>query len=232
MDIILFRREKIDLPLKNYHFEDDELLDEEKYLFLLLYAPGVRGKINETIPGNTWLQKEMFLLKQIIRKINLRFDEHHYGAYSPTLDTLQKQNVVSELFSQQNEGKGRIWLSEEGQKKGKKLWQQISDEEKNSIIEVKKFMNDMDLWELIAYSYATFPETTENSDVVNQFEDTRLDAACSLLQRKKISVEKGASIAGVPLEDFISELKKRSITPFSVKHLDFKESIKKIESSY
>jgi len=37
------------LPLKNYDFEDDEFLDDEKYLFLLLYAPGIRGKINETI---------------------------------------------------------------------------------------------------------------------------------------------------------------------------------------
>lgn len=230
MLITLNRREKIDLEIKNFDFEDDDLPKEEKYLYLLLYAPGNTGKINERIIGNTWLQKEMYLLNRIIPQIKLPFNEHHYGAFSPTLDTITKQNTISELIKQNNFGMGRLWLSVEGLEIGKKLWNKISDKEKNSIMDVKKFMNDMDLWELIAYSYSTFPETTENSDVVEQFEDTRLDAACSLFQRKKVSIEKAASIAGIYLEDMIEELKRRKISPFKATSSSFKKSLKYLEN--
>jgi len=209
MLITIMRREKIDLEIKNFYFENDDLPEEEKYLFLLLYAPGNTGKINERIIGNTWLQKQMYLLRKIIPKIKLRFDEHHYGAFSPTLDVITKQNTVSELIKQQNEGTGKLWLTHEGLKIGEKLWNEIPKEEKESMIEVKKFMNDMGLWELIAFSYSTFPETTENSDVVEQFEDTRLDSACSLFYKGKISIEKAASIAGISLEEMITEAKKK-----------------------
>ena len=217
------------MELKKYDFGD--LPDEEKYLFLLLYAPGNSNKINEKVTGNTWLQKQMFLLKQIIPKMQLRFDEHRYGAYSPTLDILTKQNIVSELIKQQgNEGTGRLWLSEQGLEISKNLWNKVSDEEKKSIIDVKKFMNDMGLWELIAYSYSTFPETTENSDVVKQYEETRIDSACSLFQRKKASVEKAAAIAGTSIDNFIVELKKRNIPAFTLTYSDFKKSLENIES--
>lgn len=209
---------------------DDDLLDEEKYLFLILYAPGNSGKFNEGVRGNTWLQKEIFLLEKIIPKIRLRFDEHHFGAYSPTLDMLTKQNIISELIEQNGENKGRLRLTEEGIRTAQKLWNDIPVEEKEAITRVKNFMNDMDQWELIDYSYATFPETTVNSDVLDQFRKTRLDAACSLFQRKKISVEKGASIAGITLDSFLNELKKRNISAFSLNNENFKKSIDYLEN--
>lgn len=217
--------------VKKYYFEDEDPLDEEKYLFMLLYAPGNSNKINEKIPGNTWLQKQMFLLEKIMPKIQFQFNEHNYGAYSPTLTALTKQNINSQLIKQQGiEGTGKLWLAEDGLEIAKKYWNDVPDNEKKSIVEVKKFMNDMGLWELIAYSYSTFPETTENSDVVKQFEETRIDSACSLFMRKKISVEKAASIAGLSLEDFISELKLRKIPAFQVNHSDFLKSLQSIES--
>ena len=88
----------------------------------------------------------------------------------------------------------------------------------------------MDQWELIDYSYATFPETTINSDVLDQFHKTRLDAACSLFQRKKISVEKGSAIAGIALDLFIKELKKRNISAFSLDNENFKKSVEYLEN--
>ncbi|RNJ78094.1 MAG: hypothetical protein EB829_05430, partial [Nitrosopumilus sp. H8] len=152
---------------------------EERFLYLLLFAPGNTGRFNEKIAGNTWLQKQMYLLKEFIPEIPLRFDERRFGEFSGTLVALQNRNIDEKIIVQQNKA-GKICLSETGFEIGRALWNAASESERNDLSNVKKFMNDMSREELIAYSYSTFPDTAVNSDILDYFEATRVDAACSL----------------------------------------------------
>ena len=94
---------------------------------------------------------------------------------------------------------------------------------------LKKFMNDMTREELIAYSYSTFPNTAVNSDILDYFEETRVDAACSLFSKDKVSLKKASSVAGMSVDDFILELGRQNIPSFTVSESAFKKSMDCLE---
>ena len=84
--------------MRKYYETEEEFPDGEKYLYLLLYAPGYTRKINEPIRGNTWLQKIMYAVTKSIPNTNYEFDEYNFGAFSPSLETVQIQNHASGLI--------------------------------------------------------------------------------------------------------------------------------------
>jgi len=214
--------------MANKKYYDDDLSPEEKYYYLLLYAPGSTGAHNEPVRGNTWLQKEMFLLAKNVKNLHPQFDEHYFGAFSPVLDILTAQNSKSEFVHQPYE-RGSLYLTDKGVKIASKLWNSASDYEREIIIEVKSFLNDLNIWELIAFSYSTFPETTERSDIIEKFHQTRLESAISLFMKKKVSLEKAASIAGKSIQDFMLLLKQRNIPLFETNEQEFKSGLKHLE---
>ena len=214
---------------KYYDLDDDEYPAEEKYLYLLLYAPGYTDKFNETIHGNTWLHKLMHTISKSIPKINYEFDEYNFGAFSPSLQTIQIQNKSSGII-EQSFGDGPLQLSPRGTRIAKKLWFESDDKERQLISEVKKFLNEMRYWEVIAFSYSTYPETTSHSEIKPQFIKTRMIAAINLFKRHKISLSKAASIAGLSIEKFEKELLARQINPYELNKENYEKSLKIIES--
>ncbi len=54
---------------------DGELEAAERYLLLLLYAPGPRGIQGEPIRGDLWLQKELFLVSRNVEPLLEEFDQ-------------------------------------------------------------------------------------------------------------------------------------------------------------
>lgn len=216
--------------MANKKYYNDDLSPEEKYYYLLLYSPGSKGVLNEPVRGNTWLQKEMFLLAKNLRNLHPEFDEHHFGAFSPVLDILTKQNTLSDLVSQSN-NKGHLSLTPKGVEFASKLWNSASKYEKEIVIEIKSFLNDLDLWELISFSYSTFPETVERSDIIEKFQQTRVESAISLFMKKKISLEKAASISGKTIQDFMRLLKKRNIPIFETDETEFKDGLRHLENN-
>jgi len=211
--------------LRKYYESKEEYQSEEKYLYLLLIAPGYTNKFNEPVRGNTWLQKIMHVLSQGFTELNYDFDAHTFGTFSPDLQTIQIQSATSDMIKQENEA-GPLYLTEKGLRVAKKFWREISDTEREVISETKSFLNDMSLMELIAFSYSTFPETTSNSEIIPEFYGTRLGSALSLFKREKVSLKKAVSIAGISEEEFVQELKKRKIPTYSINKSNFEiESI-------
>ena len=88
----------------------------------------------------------------------------------------------------------------------------------------------MKYWELIAYSYSSFPETTENSEIRSEFKKTRMGSAISLFKKNKISLKKAASIADMEVQEFEKLLKEKNIPAQSIKKDDFERSLKYLEN--
>lgn len=218
---------------KYYESEDyagKDYTDEEKYLYLLLYAPSSNDEYNVPLRGNTWLQKIMHFLSHGTDGPRYMFKSYALGAFSDDLESLKHQNTVSGLIEQRNK-QGSLKLSSTGLKIAEELWMDAPEQRKTTIIAAKKFFYDLSEDELIAYSYSTFPETTPNSEILNKFNDTRISTAVNLFKRQKVSVKKASNIAGLPEEEFISELRKRGISAFHSMHKNFKETVGRIESS-
>lgn len=215
--------------MRKYYDNNDEYSEEEKYFYLLLYSPGFSDKVNEPMKGNTWLQKQLHVISLLNNELGYEFDKHYFGTFSPVLQIIQEQNLQSRLIYQPTE-KGPIWLSETGLKEAKKVWEKTKNSEKQIIQQVKKFLNDMKYWELIAYSYSSFPETTENSEIWLEFQKTRMDSAVSLFKKNKISLKKAASIAGMEVEEFEKLLQEKNIPAYSIKKDDFERSLEHLEN--
>jgi predicted HTH domain antitoxin len=175
----------------------------DKYLLTLLYS-----KNKEPIAGETWLQKEMFLIGKNVGQIGRDFGGYLKGPFSEAVEESVNQFEKSDFVTR---NQGKISLTSNGVHLAEQIWISMSDEDKRMVEEMKDLLNDMTYQELLAFIYSTYPETTENSDIKEEVERLRLPAAISLVKKGKISVEKGAEVAGIPLLDFVEELKKRSI---------------------
>ena len=216
------------MQLRKY-YESEEYTDEEKYLYLLLHAPGSNEKYNEPIRGNTWLQKMMDFLSRGAGGPQYMFRPYAFGTFSDDLELLQYQNTKSELIEQKN-NQGPLKLSNAGQEIAAKLWTETPEQARVEITTTKKFFGDLSEDELIAYSYSTFPNTTSNSEIIIRFNVTRVPAAVSLFKRQKVSLKKASKIAGLSEEEFISKLQMKGIPAFYSRQSNFKETLKNIES--
>jgi predicted HTH domain antitoxin len=216
----------------NDQFQDNisTFRPEEKYVLMLLYAPDKNGKFGASIRGNLWLQKEMFLLSKNLDELQeLYFDDHVYGPYSPTVQAIQRQFVNSDIISQPIE-QGTIVPTQKGKDIAEKIWRNSVEQIKEIVTGVKQLLNDLTSREVIGLIYTSYPETTDNSDVVEQYNKTRLDSAISLFRKKKVSLEKAAQIGDKTLEEFLHLLKKRKIPAFEVEKARFEEDLSFIEN--
>ena len=188
-----------------YRF-DDLLTNIDKYLLMLLYS-----KDQEPIRGKTWLQKEMFLIGQNVQDIGKEYYGYLKGPFSEAVeksaDQFERSNYV--IID-----RGKILLTDKGMQLAKKIWESMSDEDKRMAEDMKGLLNDMTYNELLVFIYTSYPETTKESDIKEDIEKVRLPISLKLVKKGKISVEKGAEVAGIHLLDFVEELKKRGIKRF------------------
>lgn len=185
----------------------DELLTNiDKYLLMLFYS-----KDQELIRGKTWLQKEMFLIGQNVEEVGKKYDAYLKGPFSEAVeksaDQFERSNYVIV-------DRGKMSLTDKGVQLAKKIWESRSDEDKRMVEDMKALLNDMTYNELLVFVYTSYPETTKESDIKEDIEKVRLPVSLRLVKKGKISVEKGAEVAGIHLLDFVEELKKRGIKRF------------------
>jgi uncharacterized protein YwgA len=172
----------------------------ELLLLAVLYvddASPVRGKL--------WLQKIIFVLDRNIEEIKARFDGYHIGPYSESLEIALEQFISSGYVAIDKHN--RIYITSAGKDFSQDVIKYISKERMEIIIDIKKLLNDLTEHELIAVIYSTFPEYTDKSDIKDQFESYRVDAAISLYKKGKVTLSKAAEISGMKLDDFIKLIK-------------------------
>lgn len=180
--------------------EIDTLDPAEKIFLILLEAEG--GK---SVPGNLWLQKEMFLVAKNLKPLEqyLEFEPHIQGPFSETvknlLENLQYRGYVVK------DG-GDIELTGSSRRLVEFIYRNASEELTNIIEDVKDFVNDLTKDELLVYIYFSYPEMTSESYELEDIEQQRVVLAKKLYQKGKVSLEKASELAGQPLSEFKREI--------------------------
>lgn len=196
---------------------------------VLLYANN-----KEKIEGITRLVKLMFLLvkeggfSQFEKELD--FESYHYGPlsvevfldYPKTLEEIgivkieEKESTefdVDEIYLSDIEGlrKGKLkvfHLTKDGEKVAKTFFEQLTEEEKNKVEEIKKRWNNTPLKELCDYVYFNYVEYTNKSKIRTQV-FSKLKVSPSLIKLigiiPPISLEKEKEIIRRAIREMITK---------------------------
>lgn len=205
----------------------------ERYLLMLLLAPDSSGKFSQPIRGNTWCQKEMFVLSKLVEGLeeDTQFDAYAMGSYSETVAEIQDQFYISGFAEKSGDG---MKLSLDGRRLAEEVWTHATEDERRVVGEVKSWLNDLSFHELLALLYTEYPESTTKSQVKDEIDIRRPELAVSLVRKRKVTPELGARIARMKQADFSTYLEKRGISPEGIETSDIlvdKALLEEIEKS-
>ncbi len=184
----------------------EDLTDLDLAILHLLHAGN-----NDPLKGRVAFQKEMFLIADYIEKIReqAEFIPHTSGPYSEAAE-----NEMGNL-------RALGLASEDGQEyqitpTGIAVLDRVkpfSAEEIAAIGDFKQFLNDLTLDELLLFIYISYPKYRKDSVISERVIRKRIPTAGSLYRKGKISLEKAAFLAGLPVEKFLdsSDLNLKSI---------------------
>ncbi len=175
----------------------EDLTDLDLAILQLLHAGN-----NDPLKGKVTYQKEMFLIADYIDKIReqAEFIPHILGPYSEAAEN-EMGNLRSLGLVREESNKYRI--SDKGVEALRKAKHAFSDEEIEAIGDFKKFLNDLSEDELLLFIYVSHPDFTKESGVYERVIRKRIPASISLYRKGKVSLEKAAFLAGLPVEMFL-----------------------------
>lgn len=170
-----------------------------RYILTLL---GAQAKA--TVPEELHLQKELWLLSQNIPKLADRCDFIPYlkGPYSEPADHALVELRNLGLVSFTDFGKRDLRLTPRGREQYERLLARMPEKAKELVEDAKSLLNDLSETELLVFTYFTYPDMTQWSVVMDKAVKNRLAVARKLYEREKVSLEKAASLAGIPLSEF------------------------------
>lgn len=179
----------------------------EKIFLMLLYSDG-----GEAVPGNIWLQKEMFLIAKNLESLEeyLQYGPHIQGPYSEEVENILDNLKLEGLISK--EDNGDILLTEKGEKVADSLYEGSEQEVISLIEDMKQFANDLSKDELLLYVYQTYPDMTPNSYEMEELMPKKTGLAKKLYFKDKVSLEKAASLADLSIHEFKSEISDKADT--------------------
>lgn len=166
------------------------------------------------IKGKTWFQKELFLISNNLEPLQEEadFKPDYMGPYSEeakeALDVLEAYNIVKYSGSS-------IKLTDLGKGVYNEIIGSFSNEEIEIIRDFKDLLNDMDYYDLLGFIYFTYPEYIDESFVLKEILPRRRNIAYSLFSKNKVSLEKAAEIAGIPIEEFLILIKSKGVAVYS-----------------
>jgi len=171
----------------------------------LLILALLRADNKEGIRGKLFLQKEVFLIVNFIKemKSSADFEAHFYGPYSESVEYAVEHLLSYKLVE---EKMGKYVITHSGIDVFEELKNRLSEDKLEAIEDFKVFLNDLSQKELLVFIYSSFPEFTTESGIKDEVYKGRVPVAISLYRKNKVSLEKAASLAGMPLEDFIDVL--------------------------
>lgn len=178
-------------------FSPREELDNVQKIFLLL----LDAKNGEPIPGNLWLQKEVFQIAKNLEPLE-RYLEYEPNVQGPFSEDVK--NIVDDLqYLGFVKKKGRsLEITEYGKQIADKIKKKAKKDLLKLVEDVKKFMNDLSKEELLLYIYSSYPEMKEESLEKEEVNQRRKDIAKKLYENGKVSIEKASELAGVTISQF------------------------------
>ena len=177
--------------------------------FELVILALLKSQNNEPIKNDIFFQKEFFLIMNYIKEMlpGADFIAHTYGPYSEVAEKSMNNLTSYKLADRRKEG---YVISRLGEDIFHKLNSKISQEKLDAIDDFKKFLNDLTYDELLVFTYISFPEFTTESGIKEKIYALRKPVSVSLYRKGKISIEKAAFIAGLPLEEYIRYIEKNN----------------------
>jgi len=175
----------------------EDLTDLDLAILQLLHAGN-----NDPLKGKVAFQKEMFLIADYIGKIReqTEFIPHTFGPYSEAAEnemgTLKSLGLVSEQGQEYH-------ITPNGIAALDKVKPAFSLEEIEAIGDFKEFLNDLTQDEILLFTYVSYPKFKEESAVYERVIRKRIPIAVSLYKMGKVSLEKSAFLAGLPVEKFL-----------------------------
>ena len=191
----------------------DDIQVLEDLVLALAYAPGPKGKVAEPLRGKTVIQKLLFHMKKSVGKgIPVEEMPHFYGPFDEVASSVFDGLENSGYLKTDKEHK-IIHLTSKGVGEAKSVWdQKLSDRERQVISALKAQFGDLSTDEVLAVTYAKYPESAAASIVKEKLSGQRgASIAVDLVRRGKISTDLGAKIANMRLKDFIHVLSKQKI---------------------
>lgn len=187
--------------MMEFSIEDiiEDLTDLDLAILHLLHAGN-----DDSLKGRVAFQKEMFLIADYIDKIReeAEFIPHTFGPYSEAAE-IEMGNLRS-LGLVKEEGQ-EYKITQNGIAALKKVKPVFSPEQIEAIGDFKEFLNDLTQDELLLFIYVSHPEYTEESGVFEKVIRKRVPTAVSLYKKGKVSLEKAAFLAGLPVEKFLDK---------------------------
>ena len=95
-----------------------------------------------------------------------------------------------------------VHLTWRGRKEADKSIQDVEPNVLRSLRSLKSVFNGLTYREMIVLSYTKFPEMLEKSELRDNYQRWRKDAALSMVRRGRISMSLGAQIYGMGVADF------------------------------
>jgi len=175
----------------------EDLTDLDLAILQLLHAGN-----DDPLKGKVAYQKEMFLIADYIDKIKelAEFIPHTFGPYSEAAEN-EIGNLRSLGLVREEGHKYRI--TDNGVAALRKAKSVFSEEEIEAIHDFKKFLNDLSEDELLLFIYVSHPEFTKESAVYEGVIRKRIPTAITLYKKGKVSLDKAAFLAGLPVEKFL-----------------------------
>ncbi len=177
----------------------EDLTELDLAILQLLHAGN-----NDPLKGRVAFQKEMFLIADYIDKIReqAEFIPHTFGPYSEAAE-IEMGNLRSLGLVKEEEQEYKI--TQYGIAALEKVKPVFSPEQIEAIEDFKEFLNDLTQDELLLFIYVSHPEYTKESGVFEKVIRKRVPTALSLYKKGKVSLEKAAFLAGLPVEKILDK---------------------------
>jgi len=181
----------------------ENLTDLDLAILHLLHAGN-----NAPLKGKVAFQNEMFLIADYIDKIREQAGliPHTFGAFSEAAEkgmrNLKSLGLVEEKYHEYH-------ITPNGVAVLGKAKSAFTDEQVEAIQGYKEFLNDLSRDEILLFSYVSYPDFIEKSAVYERVIRKRIPAAISLYEKEKVSLEKAAFLAGLPVEEFLDQARNK-----------------------
>ena len=169
---------------------------------------------DNSVRGKTWLQKMLYIASASVGRELLGFAPYRYGAYSQAIDeSVERCSRAGLVCIHRTDRDCAIHITEKGRAELDPA--KCDDDALRQMQSTKSLLNSLDYRELIAYSYALFPEMTKNSKIAGKFESWRVDAAVSMYLKGAVSFALAARISNLGRDGFEDHLRLGGIEPYS-----------------
>lgn len=182
----------------------DEITQLENYILALAYAKGPEGA-QSPLRGRTALQKIILHFRKAVDSRSGGEVAHFYGPFDERVQTVLEQLETSG-YLRSDPSLSRISLTERGRVEARDVWNRLPIEERRVLGELKEYFGDMSSDEILAVTYAEYPDLAAESLVRDEIARKGPSIALSLVRRGKVSPELGAKISHMQLREFLKYL--------------------------